>query len=140
MVVRILDDAHMAQHALRRQQSRFLVQDGAEELVRGAEALHQDFALTVMDQPDRLGDRLQFVLDVLDFELVDIDIVVGADFPDQVLVTHEGAPDKTHVGGQGGRFDRVFIDSPSRHHLLADVLRLQFGEKVIEILDHIVVV
>jgi hypothetical protein len=31
----------------------------------------------------------------------------------------------------------MLVDSPRCHHLLADVLRLELGEKVVEILDHI---
>ena len=127
----------MAQDALRGQQAGFLVQDGAEELVGGAEALHQDFTLAVMDHLDGLGDRLEFVLDVHDLELGDVDVVVGADLLDEVLVTHEGAFHKAHVGGQGGRLDGMLVDSPRCHHLLADVLRLELGKEVVEILDHI---
>ena len=138
MVVRVLDHAHVAQDALRGQEAGFLVQDGAEELVGGAEALHEDFALTVMDHADRLGNRLQLVLDVHDLELGDVDLVVGADFLDDVLIAHEGALHETLVGGEGGRLDRMLIDSPSCHHLFADALRLELGEQVVEILNHII--
>ena len=127
----------MAQDALRGQQAGLLVQDGAEELVGGAEALHQDFALAVVNHLHGLGDRLQLVLDVHDLELGHVDVVVGADLLDEILVTHEGALHKAHVGGQGGRLDGMLVDSPRCHHLLADVLRLELDEEVVEILDHI---
>ena len=137
VVVRVLDHAHVAQDALRGQQAGLLVQDGAEELVGGAEALHQDFALAVMDHLHGLGNRLQLVLDVHDLELGHVDVVVGADLLDEVLVTDEDALHKAHVGGQGGRLDGMLVDSPRCHHLLADVLRLELDEEVVEILDHI---
>ena len=128
----------MAQHALRRQEAGLLVQDGAEELVRGAEALHQDFPVSVMDHPDGFGDRLEFVLDIDDLEFGRIDLVVGADLPDEVFVAYEGTLHKAHVGGQGSGLDGMLIDSPGCHHLLADALRLELGEEVVEILNHIV--
>ena len=137
VVIRVLDHAHVAQDALRGQETGFLVQDGAEELVGGAETLHQDFALTVMDHLDGFSHGLQFVLDVLDLKLGDVDVVVGANLLDEVLVTHEGALDEALVGGQGGRLDGMLVDSPRCHHLLADVLRLELGEEVVEILNHI---
>ncbi len=137
VVVRVFNHAHVAQDALRRQEAGFLVQDGAEELVGGAKALHQDVTHTVVNHLHGFGDRLQLILDVHDFELGDIDVVVGADLLDEVLVAHEGAFHKAHVGSQGGCLDRVLVDGPGRHHLLADALRLELDEEVVEILDHI---
>ena len=90
-----------------------------------------------MDHLHGLGNRLQLVLDVHDLELGHVDVIVGADLLDEVLVTHEDALDKAHVGGQGGRLDGMLVDSPRCHHLLADVLRLELDEEVVEILDHI---
>ncbi len=137
VVVRVLDHAHVAQDTLRRKEAGLLVQDGAEELVGGAETLHQDFALAVMDHPHGLGNGLQLVLDVHDLELGNVDVVVGADFLDDIRIAHEGALHEALVGGEGCRLDRMLIDSPGCHHLFADALRLELGEKVVEILNHI---
>ena len=136
MIARILDDAHVAQKTLRRQQAHFLVQDGAKELVRGAETLHEDIALAVVNHADGFGHSLQFVLDVNDGEFFDIDLGGLADLGNHIGITYQGHFHKTHVAGQGGSLDGVGIDAPGGNHSFANAFGFELGKKLVEIADH----
>ena len=136
MVVGVLDDAHVGEQALRGQQTHFLVQDGAQELVRGAEALHEDVALSVVYHADSLGHSLELILHVHDGELAHINLALLAHFGDEVLVSHQGHFDKAHVAGQGSGLDGVGIHTPGGYHLLANALSLEFGKQIVKIGNH----
>ena len=136
MVFRVLDDADVAEVALRRQETGFLVEDGAEELVGRTEALHQDVALSVMNQLDGAGNGLELVRLVDDFELFYVDIVLGADVLDHLLVTHEGGGDDPEVNSLAGSFDGMLVHGPGRDHALADIAGFQLGENIRKFGNH----
>ena len=50
MIVRAFNDSDVAEHALLRKKSGLLVENSAEELVRGAKPFHQDIALTIVNK------------------------------------------------------------------------------------------
>ena len=89
-----------------------------------------------MHQLDGTGDRLKLIGLVDDFELLDIDIVLGADVLDHFLVTHEGGGNDSQVDSLAGRLDGVLVDSPRCDHPFAYVAGLQLGENIREFGNH----
>ena len=126
----------MAQQALRRKQAAFLVQDGTEEFVRGAEALHEDIALSVVNHADRLGHGFKLVLDIHNLEFGHVDLALSANFGDKVCVAYQGNFHKALVGRQGSGLDGVGVHAPGGDHTLANTLRLELGEQIVEIGNH----
>ena len=59
MIVGVLNHAYVAQQALGRQKAGLFVENGAEELVGGAKALHQHVGLAVVDHLHCLRDSLE---------------------------------------------------------------------------------
>ena len=136
MVVGVLDHTHVAQQALRRQETRLLVQDRAQELVRRAEALHQDVALAVVHELHGLGNRLQFHRFIHDLEHTRVDSELLAGLGDQGLVTDKRHLHESQLRRLGASLDRVFVDRPGRDHFLADSFFLEFCKYISEFCNH----
>ena len=136
MIVRAFDDTYVAEHSLRRKKSGLLVEDGAEELVSRAKALHQHIAVTVVNQLDSLGHSLKLNRLVNDVEQLHVDVVLIASLFDQLLVTDKSNLNETHLGRLGASLDRVLVNSPGCHHSFANAFLLEFSEYVSEFCDH----
>ena len=136
VVVRVLQHSHVGKQALGGQEPGFLVQDAAEELVGGAEALHEHVALSVVHHTHGLGHSLQLVLDVHDREARGVDPALCAGLTDHVFVSNEGHVHDAEFQGPVGSLDGVAVDGPGGYHPLADTLRLKLGEKLVKRLYH----
>ena len=133
------EDADVAKKALRREKAGLLVEDGAEELVCRAEALHQDVSFAVVDHLDSVGDGVQLLFDVYDSELGHGNAAFGADFLHERGVPDKGNVHETKVYGLGCRFDGVAVHAPRGDHPLADAFCLKGREKVLERGNHLVI-
>ena len=123
-IVGVFNHADVAEHALGREESGLLVEDGTEEFVGGAEALHEDVAFTVMNDLHSLGYSLELYGIVDNLEFGGVNAPFHAHSLNEGLVSHESSLDETHVHCQGTCFDSVLIDSPCCHQSFADVFCL----------------
>ena len=139
MVVGVLNHAHVGEQALGRQQTHFLVEDGAEELIGGAEALHKDISLTVMNHTDSLGHGLELVFYVHNLKLTHINLALLAHFGYEVGVSHQGYFHKTHIRSQGSGLNGVGIHAPGSYHFLANTLCLELGKQIVKIGNHFLI-
>ena len=117
----------MCKGTLRREKSRLLVEDRAEELVCRAESLHKEVALTFADHAHSLLDRLHFVFIVDDREYRNIDSFVLAGLCNEVFITHEGDIREAESYGLAGSRHGVSVDTPCGNHSLSAASAAKLG-------------
>ena len=109
VVARVLDDGHVRQGGVGRTKTALLVEDGTHILVGRQQSLHQNVALSVVDEVASGGRSLHVNGLVDDLELLDVNVEVGADLLDGGGVTHQSGIDNSHLHGGVHRLDGVGV-------------------------------
>ena len=104
-----LDDRHVAQHALRGEQSGFLIEDAAHVFVGRDQSLHQHVGVACHDGGHGLLHAFHVAGLVDDVECLDVDVVFGAYLLDDFLLTEQRGLHDTFLVGFVDGFQRMRI-------------------------------
>ena len=125
----------MGQHGFRTgHQAVFLVEDGTHVLVGAYQAFHQHVAFAGVDQLHGHLGSLVVVLLLYDFELVDVDLFVFADFLDHFGIADQGSIDNSQINGFADSGNRMVVHCVSSHQAFF-AIRLHQVEQLIQFTD-----